>query len=811
MRQVLRAAGAIFLLGCVTSPPVAAFWPIQRSIPAYTDSLTPERIAKRFEGWKARPLRSLAADSTVARSQAGGAAPAPPPASGTYRFGESAPAPGDTADSATDSVTAAVDADSLAAALGTLNDLFPGLADSTDSAAADSAAAANGSSTPGSDAASGAQGANAAAAAAALTRRGFAPELSAGLSSTNDNMRLNSDLRTSFSDASGISLSSTLSYGEDISLTQKTNTETRGLTNSFSLPLKKQGMLFSLSTSNRKLDRAGQRTITNVRTSNSSDDRGAQFSATLSRPLSQLPGLSPEGSWANRLRGLNASSFYSRNFSQNVQSIIATAGTASGGREHDGSGNAYGAGLSVDRFDKWFTVKARVGRMTVGNRDRSASLVRAENPAGVEESTSEGDTATVDVTVPGRWIVKTMVMNLRTSQGSDTYTDATRTNIGGQTGEIGNFALETKSTFSQSVNLNATIRSLPKVETKVTLTVSRDSTSYALRLNQFSDSRRRNLRLENRLTYHPKGTLSVNYETNRNDINQDDPRNIRNPRNPLTRIDEERKLYVEVNQALTKTWKIRAFGEISLSQGFYEHPGPQGKNDRDELRLRTGLDMDGAIGSKVVGRVTMYVRGFDQSFIDRLRSASSKEEREYVVRPSFTYTIRPGIVVSQNYGLSSKVVDEIFNPNRNTLNRNHFMNTSLSYRLTGTVSLTANYDYLLQENGLYRAQPGSRHRFLAPQARTKKDGIGMGVSYGILKDGKLTFVSQQEATRERITDFGTGRQTIVERGNLRLGFDSKLKLGDLNLDCRLSRNQSFNVALNRNVYYNIDSKLSVTF
>jgi hypothetical protein len=140
------------------------------------------------------------------------------------------------------------------------------------------------------------------------------------------------------------------------------------------------------------------------------------------------------------------------------------------------------------------------------------------------------------------------------------------------------------------------------------------------------------------------------------------------------------------------------------------------------------------------------------------------------------------------------------------------MNTQLEYQLTTMIHLSANYDYLLQDSGLYRSQPGRVERFFAPQARTKKDGIGMGVVISVLPDGKLNFVSRQESTRERRTNFGTpNTQTITERGNLALGLDSRLKLGELSLDCHFRRNQSFNVTLNRDTFYNVDATLAYTF
>jgi len=214
------------------------------------------------------------------------------------------------------------------------------------------------------------------------------------------------------------------------------------------------------------------------------------------------------------------------------------------------------------------------------------------------------------------------------------------------------------------------------------------------------------------------------------------------------------------------------------------------------------------------------VRTYDQAFIDRRRSAGSRDETEYVVRPSLTYQITPRFSLDQLYGLSSKVVDVVFDPadfsdpNQDTLNRNHFLQTHWSYKMTDRVQLDGKFDYLLQDNGFYPRDPETGARFFAPTARTKQDKIGLGVRFELVKGGKLVFTSNQESTRQHVTSFFGGEPTgvsVSESHNVALGLESKMNLGDFSLDCSVQRNQSFNVSLNRSVYYNVQSSLSYLF
>jgi hypothetical protein len=156
------------------------------------------------------------------------------------------------------------------------------------------------------------------------------------------------------------------------------------------------------------------------------------------------------------------------------------------------------------------------------------------------------------------------------------------------------------------------------------------------------------------------------------------------------------------------------------------------------------------------------------------------------------------------------VLDEIYDPSRNTLNRNHFLQTKMKYDMTSRLQLEARWDYLLQDNGVYVDNPFTpqEDRVFAPSARTKKDEVKLSMRYALIKNGVLTFTSENVATREYS---GVVKTKATERGNLALGLDSRIRVGNLSLNTRATRNQSFNVTLNRNVFYNVDSTLSYAF
>ena len=774
--------------------PAHAFWPLTRGVVSLPDTLTPERLQKRFATWEKRPLAMAAADTAGAAgaqkdstaSLAGLdaaslahalAARAKAPGPGSAGTPAETPPPPPTA-AAPDSTVGATPA------TGTGADSTVGAASATGTSA-DSTAAPTPEGT----------GPMAALAAAATANRGFAPRLESTLRSSNDAMNMNTTVSSDFRDPSGASVTSTISYGDDISLTQNTDQTTRGLSNLFSLPLRSQGLQFDLSTSNRKLERVGSVSLNNARTRNTSDDRGATAKAGMSRQL---------------LAGLGANTFYARTFAQNEQNIQVTQETDTGRRRHQGTGQSYGLGVNFDRM-KWMTLKARLGRNLTSNMDRSLSFARPGNEDGRMESTSRGDTASVDATLPvAGWLTK-LTVGFRTSRAEDSYTDVAPTTSGTPTGQIGNYALETRRNFSRSLQVAAGIQPLKRLTLNFNVLASRDSVSYALRPNLFSDAQKLNLTGNGRLNYGKNNALVVNFESMQSDVDQDEPRN---PVNALTRLDKDNKLYAEVAHGFTATFKVKAYGEIRLTQGFYAHPGPQGKGDRDELRTRLGLDLDGQIHSKATGRVSAYLRTYDQAFIDPRRSSSSKNETEYVVRPSFTYRISPQISVDQSYGLSATVLDQVFNPGLSTLNRNHFMRTHMDYTATARLHLGGDYDYVLQDNGRYTREPGTDVRGFSPEARTKRDGLGIGLRYRVLEGDKLVFTSRQEYVRERRTTFVGGNAVntaITERGNLALGLDSQFDVGEFKLRCALRRNQSFNVALNRKVYYNVESTLSYTF
>jgi hypothetical protein len=340
--------------------------------------------------------------------------------------------------------------------------------------------------------------------------------------------------------------------------------------------------------------------------------------------------------------------------------------------------------------------------------------------------------------------------------------------------------------------------------------VGRTYDSYEIRANAFNDTRRYGYRVESKLEVWRGIALTANYENNVADVNQDE----NGIPNPSTRRDDGHKLYMEAAKSFTKTLQVKAFGELQLDQAFYDHAGPSGLGDRDDLRQRVGVDFFGAIGDKIKAQATLYVRTYDQAFIDPRQSGRSRDETEYIVRPSYSWILTDRVTLRQSFGLASKVLEEIFAHDRDTLNRNHFMRTEMDARLTSRLQMSMNWDYRLQDNGRYIGESGSPERFFSPTARTKSDGLGVGMRYAVFRGDKLTFASRQDAQRVYNYGFVDGEpqlRSVTDSGNLALGFESRLRLSDLQLDCRVYRNRSFNVSLNREVYYNVDATLSYTF
>jgi hypothetical protein len=795
-RAVLAVAG---LLACAPQQ-AAAFWPFTTHAPAIVDSmLTAEKLQERFSLWTENsPLE-----------------PPPPPALGTVTMPNPAnagtqmpktPLPDTTVtpdSSRTTNLPPEVNAPQSPAD-STLSSLGITPADSVNAAIAASDSLASG------DAAGDTSGLDAnppgsqpqmpplmpPAAIAAALERGFAPDLTSKMMMSNDNVRGSTDLSASFTDPSGITLLSALGYSEDISLTQHTDLQNRTFTNNLNFPFRDKGLLFGISTSNSRMDQTG-RTISNALTSNKTENKGAEASVQVGRKLDRIP-------WVRRMGwgvvGWSANAFYARRSSQNAQDIVAVQGTGAGTRRHFGDGNSYGGGVAFDRF-RWMSLRARLGTTGIDNLDRSPTL-----PNGEQTSTSDGDTATVDISVPTFWRADKLTFGYRLTHGSDSYTDQVRNASGSQTGDIGNYALETKRGYSRAINFGAHAKPLGFLDLGLTLNATRDSTSYRLKPNSYVDTDRLGWRLETRWSAWGS-ILSVNYESSVSKVNQD--QGLRT--NPNTRRDEERKMFAETTKNFTKTLIMHIFGEMQLNQGIYEHEGPTGKQDRDDLRWRFGGDLNGAIGPNVTANVTAYIRAYDQAFIDARTAINSRNETEYIIRNGYTWRINPRVSVGQNFGLGSKVLDVVFSPLENTLNRNHFMNTHMECTITSRFSTNASYDYLLTDNGGYIRVTGDPEPFFSPTQRTKKDGIGVGFRYDVISGGKLAFLSRQESTRQRSTSFNGRPPTITNRGNLALGFESKLETHGLKLDCRFQWNKNFNVALNSSEYYNVDATLQYTF
>ena len=164
----------------------------------------------------------------------------------------------------------------------------------------------------------------------------------------------------------------------------------------------------------------------------------------------------------------------------------------------------------------------------------------------------------------------------------------------------------------------------------------------------------------------------------------------------------------------------------------------------------------------------------------------------------------------------SKVLDEIYNADRNTLNRNHFLNTNWSYGYNKRLSFSGLFNYILQDNGAFFDDPRtvSTQRFFSPTVENRKNEARVEVHYALMPDDKLSISSSQQVVRDRRTSFRGGEISSVTttlRSNLAFGVASTITLGDLKLVSQATRNQNINSALNRNVFYNIDATLKYVF
>jgi len=787
------------LLVALAAPPAAAFWPLATPMEAPFDSTRAAQIETRWDAFRSGANAPI--DTTAATAATDSVAP--PASAATLAAAAAA-----RATAVRDSIAAASrepDSTFVAAAADTATTGAGGAADLAAMAAAASAAAAAAGTTtttaPG--------GANpalmAALAAQAAAARGWAPELTSKFSSSNDNMTGAADLKTTFSDPSGLTLANTIGSEKNINKLRNDQQETHRLTNALSIPLPGKWLSMNLTTANTRtnLD-AGPRN--NAVSKRDTDMRSGQASLRLSRPLDRTPGLERMG---GIVRGLTLNGFYGYDVSASRNNLGIEGNPGASSNRRRGTGNAYGAGVTFDRL-RWVTMRARIGRLRRNNDDTTLQFVRADSLIRRDQdSQGEGDTTSVDVTIPAVGIVQSITFGFRNARGEDTVPEPA-TGSSGQTISGSGFQFETTSFRSRVFNVAATVRPLRRLNSAVTVSVARDSTNYRIKRLQFTDTRRVEFKIDNRLTFWKDATLGAIFEYKKADVNRDvfiDSLET----NPLTHDDVQHRLYVEANKPLTASMRLIVSGEMKLDAGFYAHPVPnQGLSDLDQFRTELKAVLTGNLNARATGAVTAYVRTYDQAFIDRQRSASSRDETEYVVRPSYSWTVSDRVTVQQSFGLESKVIEPIFAPENSTLNRRHYASTTFTYRPLTRLRLDGAYDYLLQDSGKYTTLAGGGERFFSREQRSKKDQINLAANYTLISGDKLVFTSQETVNRFR-TSFGDSRSTVTEQRTLRLGFTSALQVGELKLDARMFRLQNNNAQLDRDVVWNGDATLVWTF
>ena len=164
--------------------------------------------------------------------------------------------------------------------------------------------------------------------------------------------------------------------------------------------------------------------------------------------------------------------------------------------------------------------------------------------------------------------------------------------------------------------------------------------------------------------------------------------------------------------------------------------------------------------------------------------------------------------------MSSKVLEEVYNPSRDTLNRNHFLQTNWKYKFNTRVSFSGLFNYIIQDNGAFLDDPStvSTKRFFSPVVENRKNEARVQVQYAVLADGKLSISSSQQITRDRRTSFsGSPGVNTTRRSNFALSVNSVIQLGDFKLDSRATRNQNINSSFNRAVFFNVDTTITYAF
>jgi len=809
----VAALAAIVVCGAVPRE-AAAFWPVTRTYrPAAADSLTRARHERMWVEFQKPPGEtSPAAQDSAAQAAAGGGpatyisrvnsnerietpAAGAPGTSGSPGSGTPAPVPAPTP-AAADSAVAGPFGDLIARAR-------------AQQAAADSAAVANGEAAADGDTTdamglppppgtlpsltgSGPTGtpptaaAAAALAAAMAANAGWTPVLTSKYLLNSDNQDAAVDLRSMFTDPTGVTIGNTLGYHNVLSLLRKQESDTRMMVNTLSIPLRTRGFTFGMSTNNTKSKSASQAATGNALTT-TSNNKAAQANLSVSRRLSTIPVLS-RASIALAGFGINASGGVEYSASRSDQQT--SAGIGSSTNKHESKGRSFGAGLAYDRL-RWMNFRIRTGRL-LRNNDDSIEQVKQLNAAPERidsETNSAGDTTTVDISIPTVWKLQALTVGYRISNGEDTRPE-NATGSSGTAQGVG-FQFETTKNYSRSLSLTAKAQPLARLDMSLTMGAGRDSTGYKIKRLSFTDTQKMSWKLENHLRLWGTGMLTANYESSIADVDRDafNPLTSSLELSPQTRRDESRKLYTEYAKDLTATWKTKWSYEIQIDQGFYEHPGASGGlSDVDQLRTRLALDFSGQMTANATATVTMYYRTLDKAYIDPSQSSLSKNEEEYVVRPMYTWVVTPKVTVSQRFSLESKVLDDVFKPERSTLDRNHTMNTAMRYDMTSRLHLDAAYDYGLLDNGSYPSVPGQDTRYFTPIQRTKKDQISLNTRCDLLHGDKLAFVSQQVSTRTRRLSPPSGGfvgAPISESSALTLGLESKLEIGGAKLDCRL--------------------------
>ena len=305
--------------------------------------------------------------------------------------------------------------------------------------------------------------------------------------------------------------------------------------------------------------------------------------------------------------------------------------------------------------------------------------------------------------------------------GDREFTDQARGSQGAQVGGVENVFREGEHRSSRNTTVTMSSSLMPRVHLGMSVMHDEQQYSYDIQTTRFSRTVTDAVSGNLSYTMPWKTVSSVRFENNETlrDLGEESIASL---------TDKRKRVAVTLAHNFSKTFLLDFTAYTQIQQSFYlkyaENP-----RDRDQLDASASVKLTSTPFKKIFATISGVYTTSEFVNIDSTQSENNRTRELWELRPAFTYTVNPRLIIVQNYGLSFEYTDYTYKSTENFLDRNLTFSNEFQYSPTSRISTRFEYAVLIHDNGSYLPDPVTGQEELSVRSKDRRDRTKIRIEY----------------------------------------------------------------------------------